>query len=99
MKPFEFHPEAEVDESSDYYESQRPGVGDRFVGQIDFAIGFICQFPAAGRFDSSTGTRRRSVNRFPFTIHYIDEPNLVWIVAVVHNSRRPGYWKHRLNGH
>jgi len=34
--------------------------------------------------------------RFPFRIVYELQPDRIWIVAVAHLSRRPGYWARRL---
>jgi hypothetical protein len=33
---------------------------------------------------------------FPYVVVYLDEPERVWIVAVMHAKRRPGYWRERL---
>lgn len=40
--------------------------------------------------------RKCRVRRFPFSILYIDHPNYIWVVAIAHGSRRPGYWKERV---
>ena len=42
------------------------------------------------------GTRRFLLHRFPFFIVYIEEPEVVSVVAVAHSKRTPGYWKQRL---
>jgi toxin ParE1/3/4 len=42
------------------------------------------------------GTRRLMMQRFPFSVVYLDDPELVIIVAVAHSKRKPGYWKDRL---
>jgi hypothetical protein len=34
--------------------------------------------------------------RFPFRVVYELQPDRIWIVAVAHLSRRPGYWTRRL---
>jgi toxin ParE1/3/4 len=34
-------------------------------------------------------------DRFPYQIVYRISGDSVWIVAVMHQSRRPGYWKKR----
>ena len=34
--------------------------------------------------------------RFPFRIVYELQPDRIWIMAVAHLSRRPGYWARRL---
>jgi hypothetical protein len=33
---------------------------------------------------------------FPYAVVYIDQPERIWIVAVMNCKRRPGYWKERL---
>ena len=40
--------------------------------------------------------RRHLIKRFPFGIYYTIERDYISIVAVMHMSRRPGYWKSRL---
>jgi hypothetical protein len=41
-------------------------------------------------------TRRLVMQRFPFSVVCLDDPNSVIIVAVAHSKRRPGYWKDRV---
>jgi hypothetical protein len=36
------------------------------------------------------------VQRFPFSIIYLDKPEAVNVLAVAHNKQRPGYWTKRL---
>ena len=33
--------------------------------------------------------------KFPFSLIYSVEGSLIWIIAVAHQSRRPGYWRKR----
>ena len=33
---------------------------------------------------------------FPYSVVYLEQPDCVWIVAVMHAKRRPGYGKKRL---
>jgi len=35
------------------------------------------------------------LKRFPYTIFYIDLDEQIWVGAVAHQSRRPGYWARR----
>ena len=39
--------------------------------------------------------RRSLTRRFPFGILYAEEGEELFIVAVMHLHRDPGYWKHR----
>jgi len=42
------------------------------------------------------GTQGFVLHRFPFSIIYLDELDVLSIVAVAHSKRKPGYWKARL---
>ena len=42
------------------------------------------------------GVRRIRLKQFPFSLLYINRADDVWVVAVAHGSRKPGYWKHRI---
>ncbi|NJL19041.1 MAG: hypothetical protein HC901_01670 [Bdellovibrionaceae bacterium] len=33
---------------------------------------------------------------FPYGLIYLEESDRLWIVAVMHLQRRPGYWKSRM---
>jgi len=41
------------------------------------------------------GTRRVLLKRFPYFIVFFDWQDEIYIVAVAHAKRRPGYWKRR----
>ncbi len=94
---YEFHPEAlaEYEEASHYYAEQQPDLDLRFISSIEHAIKLILDEPTRWRtFDEDV---RRCLTRiFPYGILYTIEPDFVLIVAVMHCSREPGYWKHRL---
>jgi hypothetical protein len=36
------------------------------------------------------------LHRFPFSVVYLDDPELITIIGVAHSERKPGYWKGRL---
>ena len=42
------------------------------------------------------GTRRVIVDRFPYSIVSLDWQDEVFIVAMAHAKRRPGYWNNRI---
>jgi toxin ParE1/3/4 len=39
--------------------------------------------------------RKRHLARFPYTIHYAEIDDMIWIAAVAHQKRWPGYWSKR----
>ncbi len=93
----EMHPEARLEfrEAIAYYEDCRDGLGLEFSREILSSIRRIAEAPLLwSRFTDHS--RRILTKRFPYSIIYqvLDEGAL--IVAVAHQSRKPGYWKNRL---
>ena len=85
----------ELDEAMGYYESRARGLGLDLQKKVEQAVGAIQQSPESWPAHKRTGFRKYFVERFPFTVFYMDLPDLIWIVAVAHGSRRPDYWKRR----
>lgn len=94
---FEFHPEAEVDliETTLYYETQAPGLGVRFATEVEHAIDQLLRHPKIGAPDEE-GFRKWVLNTFPYNLRYSESDDLVYILVVESQHRRPGYWKSRL---
>ena len=96
MKPYVFHPEAaeEYTEAARYYVSISPELGGRFFDEIERVIQDVHHQPERFRvFDPPA--RRHFSDVFPYAVIYLDQPERVWIVAVMHFKRKPGYWKQR----
>jgi len=96
-----FHPEAlfEYAEAVRYYLAEAsPRVAESFVGSVEFAIAALVASPDRWRVVAAPGIRRYVFSRFPFVIHYRWEPQhqRITIYAVMHTSREPGYWRHRI---
>ena len=94
---YEFHPEAlaEYEEATHYYAEQQSNLDLRFISSIEHAIELILAAPTRWR-TFNEDVRRCLTSIFPYGILYTVEPDFVLIVAVMHCSREPGYWKHRL---
>jgi toxin ParE1/3/4 len=91
-----FHPEAlaEYAEAVQYYAGQRVEVAQAFIDAIEDTIRRIRESPtrhAAVEDD----LRRCMARRFPYGILYTIEQDYILILAVMHCSRAPGYWKNR----
>ncbi len=97
MKPVKYHrlAESELIESALYYESRREFLGDNFLDLVDETLIGIQSNPAWGQ-PGKFNTRSWKVRRFPFRIVYLEQAGRIWIVAVAHLSRKPGYWSVRL---
>ena len=95
---YRFHPEAleEYRESALYYNVVYPALAARFVTSIEEGINQILLFPEAWQ-PVEEDVRRHLVEHFPFGLYYTIEDNVILIHAVMHLSRKPGYWKSRKN--
>lgn len=94
---FAFHPAAEEEFSAavDWYEVRQPGLGVDFAVEVRAAIGRAIALPEAWA-ELEPGIRRVLTQRFPYGVLYSSEDSGVLILAVMHLSRRPGYWQDRL---
>ena len=93
-----FHPEALEDyqAAADWYRARSKSLALRFVGAIEDAILKITESPERWRVVDDD-VRRCLTSVFPYGVLFTLESEFVLIVAVMHLSREPGYWKHRLN--
>ena len=94
----EFHPEAyqEMLESARFYEQKAESLGLDFLAAVEETTARIQQFPDAAPIEKA-GIRKRLVFGFPFTVLYECREDAIFIAAVMHRHRRPGYWKTRLS--
>ena len=79
----------------DWYEDARPGLGAEFEAEVEDAISTVEDNPWFYA-EIASGVRRCLVSRFPYALMYCVESDRVIILAVMHASRRPGYWRTRL---
>ena len=87
--------ELELFGSIAFYEERMSGLGLDFEAATRRAMKIIASAPERWPIGKH-GTRRHVMTRFPFIIHYLDMPDKIWIVAFAHTSRKPNYWKGRL---
>lgn len=102
IKPLLTEPEAsaELEDSAWWYESQRPGFGERFFAAVDACTERILRFPRSGALFPHTPPeleiRRVPVKRFPYYVVYFETAEAIRILAIAHHRRRPGYWLARV---
>jgi plasmid stabilization system protein ParE len=94
---FYFHPEAEreLEDAVDYYEDHAENLGLEFSAEVFKAIQLALSMPFAWT-QIKPGIRRVLVYRFPFAVLYAKNANELLILAVMHLSRSPDYWIHRV---
>ena len=94
---YEFHPAAleEYLQVALWYAEREPQVAIKFVSSVEDAIARIVEAPQRWRVVEED-VRRCLTRVFPFGILYTIEADFVLIVAIMHFSREPGYWKSRI---
>ncbi len=91
------HPAADEEfaEAVRYYSDINQELGVRFYREIEQLIEQACSHPERYRkFDPPA--RRHISGDFPYALIFVEKRDHVWIVAVMHLKRRPGYWRKRI---
>lgn len=96
---FEFHPDAEQEfiEEAAWYEAEVRGLGLRFGAEVDRVIELLLENPDCGT-PVNEHLRWFVLRRFPHTVVYSVFDDTLFIIAVAHGRREPGYWRSRLGG-
>lgn len=77
-----------------YYAAIRPELGTEFVSAIEHILSMALAFPFSGT-PAPDDSRKLVVKRFPYNVVYQIVNDGVMIVAIVHHSREPNYWRGR----
>src|SRR5262249_6121105 len=86
--------EAEVVASERWYAQRSPTAAAAFLAEVDAALVRIGETPESWP-PYRRGTRRFILRRFPFSVVYRIEDDVVYVVAIAHAKRRPEYWRRR----
>lgn len=84
----------EFDEAVLWYEERRPGLGARFVSEIDAAVRLAAENPQ--RFPiMHRDVRCVRARRFPYSVFFRVESRRIVVVSVFHARRDPSVWQQR----
>jgi toxin ParE1/3/4 len=83
-----------IDGALFYAREANAELGVAFIAEFERSLGVRCNYPRLGPVWRGT-TRRFPLRRFPYTILYQVKPEEVRVIALAHQSRRPGYWRGR----
>lgn len=99
--PVAVHAEAaaELEAAALWYDDQRDGLGRQFLAAVDRTIQHARAWPHTGvpieGLSADLTVRRLAVARFPYHLAYLVHGDVIHVLAVAHDHRRPGYWKGR----
>lgn len=94
--PLEVHPSALAEAQAAYrwYNERSETIAKTFLADLDSAVELISEDPM--RWPAYLDRARRFLlRRFPFSIIYRQSEEIVQILAVAHERRKPGYWESR----
>lgn len=90
---------AELEAAALWYDERRAGLGLQFLAAVDRAVEHARSWPrsssAVPELPRDLEVRRVSVTRFPYHLVYLPRDEVIHVLAVAHDYRRPGYWKSR----
>ncbi len=99
----EFHPDATAELAAQlaWYDARGAGLRDDLLGELDAALTRIAERPAMwprwpSPLAAQAGVRAYTLRRFPFVLAYLVVEETIFVVALAHTRRRPGYWMERL---
>lgn len=88
--------EKDLDNAFDWYESQDSGLGKEFARCVDVKINSIIRAPRQHQVVYKSIIRRALVNRFPFSIYFVEQKDVISVFAILHQHRNPESWRSRV---
>ena len=86
---------AEIEQDRAWYRNRSETAEAGFLRELDHGVQQVTDAPAQWpRY--LAGTRRYLFPTYPYSFVYFVEDDVIRVVAVAHDKRRPGYWRKRL---
>ena len=97
MRKVRYHRAAreEVYDAAGYIDDRRPDYGTLFDQEVRSACRELAADPERWPV-KLRGFRKYLTERFKYLIWYKETEEEIYVIAVHHSSRKPGYWKDRL---
>lgn len=81
-------------EAIEFYNLQDDRLGAKFKTEIDKTIRIISNYPESYP-QYSERSRKAKTNLFPYNIIFSNYKNVIIIIAIAHQHRKPKYWENR----
>ncbi len=85
----------ELVEAIQFYDRRSRRVARSFLAEVRGALDSLCELPEAAPVLCGE-VRRKALRKFPYSILFVVETDVLLVVAVMHGKRRPEYWIPRL---
>lgn len=92
---FDPHARQELNDATLHFSDISPDLGEAFAKDVERTISLILRFPEAWP-RITRSARRCRTQRFPYALLYRVWREQIEILAIMHMSRQPDYWKERL---
>jgi len=87
--------EQDIDDAYQWYETNKDGLGERFLEKLTESFGKIEEFPKL--FPTvHRGMRRAFIRQFPYGIFYLEHEESISVMAVMHAKKNPVSWQERI---
>lgn len=84
----------DIADAYNWYQLQLDGLGDDFINELEAAYSLISQMPQSWpNFGKNPAVFL--LHRFPFAAVYFPVNNELFVVAVMHQSCKPDFWRNR----
>ncbi len=93
MKPVIIQREAavELEEDMAWYEKRQSGLGLDLQSEVEKTIIRLRQDPSLGMRFRNTPFQFIRVKRFPYVVYFREFDDVIWVIAIAHGRRKPGY--------
>jgi hypothetical protein len=85
----------ELLKSRDYYDEIICGLGEHFIDEFEASLDKIKANPTLYP-QTINDIRKCNLKIFPFSIYFDIKNNIIRVLAVSHQQRKPYYWKFRI---
>jgi plasmid stabilization system protein ParE len=85
----------DVEAAFTWYESEEPGLGIEFLDELRAVYDRIAEGPLRYQ-ELRSGVRRALTRRFPYSVYFSFEGDVIIILAVLHARRDPAEWQRRI---
>lgn len=85
----------ELEHDRRWYRERSANAEEGFLRELDHAIEVVTEAPYRWP-EYLAGTRRYGFPTYPFSLVYFIDEDVVVIVSIASENKRPGYWRDRL---